>query len=87
MTSVAFFEKLKEHDIEMNKLNELESGEKKVKNITMKSSSKKNDVSDENVAELGQNKNPNLLVKKFGNYLKRRSNKGVKGGTILNEMN
>jgi len=36
ITIVSFFGKLREHEIEMNKLIEQESGDKKVKNIAMR---------------------------------------------------
>jgi len=48
----------------MNRLNEQESSEKKVKNIALKYSTKKS-----------ENENLNLLVKSFGKYLKRKGNK------------
>jgi len=75
ITIAALFGKLREHGIEMNKLNEQESSEKKLKNIALKSSIKK-DENEEDVAESSENENENLLVKKFGKYLKRRGNKG-----------
>ena len=76
MTTIALFGKLREHEIEMQKLNELESSEKRVKNITLNSSIKNNEESDEEVLESSENENLNLLVKRFGKFLKGRGNKG-----------
>ena len=42
----------------------------------MKASSKKRDETEEEAAESSDNENLNLLVKRFGKYLKRKGNKG-----------
>ena len=47
LTTIALFGKLREHEIEMQRLNELESSEKKVKNIALRSSIKNNEEVDE----------------------------------------
>ena len=64
-TTTTFFGKLKEHEIEMHRLNEQESSEKKVNNIALKSSTKKSDECNEEVAESSDNENLKLLVKRF----------------------
>jgi len=76
ITTTTLFGKLREHEIEMQRLSELESSEKKVKTIALKASSKKSDETEEEVAQSGDNENLNLLVKRFGKYLKREGNKG-----------
>ena len=76
MTIAALFGKVREHEIEMQRLNELESNEKKVKNIALKTSTKRNDELEDEVVESSDNENLNLLVKRFGKFLKRRGNKG-----------
>jgi len=60
----------------MQRLSELESSEKKVKTIALKDSSKKSDETEEEAIESSDNENLNLLVKRFGKYLKRKGNKG-----------
>ena len=60
----------------MQRLSELESSEKKEKSIALKASSKKSDEIEEEAAESSDNENLNLLVKRFGKYLKRKGNKG-----------
>ena len=47
-----------------------------MKIITLKTSIKKSDELEEEVAESSDNENLNLLVKRFGKYLKRKGNKG-----------
>ena len=60
----------------MQRLNELESSEKKVRNIALKTSTKKNDEPEDEVVESSDNENLNLLVKRFGKYLKKKGSKG-----------
>ena len=86
MTTTTLFGKLREHEIEMTKLNELESSEKRVKNITLNSSIKNNEESDEEVLESSENENLNLLVKRFGNLSKEEATKVTIRGTILNNL-
>jgi len=76
LTIAALFGRLREHEIEMQRLNEQDSSEKKVKNIALKSSIKNNEEFDEEVVQSSENENLNLLVKRFGKFLKRRGNKG-----------
>jgi len=76
MTTTALFGKLREHEIEMQMLSELESSEKKVKTIALKANSKRSDESKEELVESSDNGNLNLLVKRFGKYLKKKGNKG-----------
>jgi len=59
----------------MQRLSELESSEKNVKIIALKASSKKSDETEEEAVESSDNENLNLLVKRFGKYLKRKGNK------------
>jgi len=75
ITIAALFSKLREHEIEMQRLSELESSKKKVKTIALKASSKKGNETEEEAAESSDNENLNLLVKRFGKYLKRKGNK------------
>ena len=53
-----------------------------MKTIALKASSKKSDEIEEEVAESSDNENLNLLVKRFGKYLKRKGNKGNKRSYI-----
>jgi len=60
----------------MQRRNELEPSEKKVRNITLKTSTKKNDEPEDEVIESSDNENLNLLVKRFEKYLKKKGSKG-----------
>jgi len=60
----------------MQRLSELESSEKKAKTIALMTNSKRSDEPDGEVAESIDNENLNLLIKRFGKYLKRKGNKG-----------
>ena len=76
MTTTTFFGKLREHEIEMQRLSEQKSSEKKVKTITLKASTKRSDEPNEEMTESSDNENLNLLVKRFWKYLNRKGNKG-----------
>jgi len=76
LTTTTLFGKLTEHEIEKQRLNDLESSEKKVRNIALKTSTKKNDEPEDEVAELCDSENLYLLVKRFGRYLKKKGSKG-----------
>jgi len=52
----------------MQRLNELESSEKKVRNIVLKTSTKKNEEIEDEVAESSESENLNLFVKRFGKW-------------------
>jgi len=75
LTTTALFGKLREHEIEMQRINELESSKKKVRNIALKTSTKKNDEPEDEVVESTNSENFNLLVKRFGKYLKKKGSK------------
>jgi len=72
LTTTSLFGKLREHELEMNRLNVQESEDKHVRNIALKSTKHKNkqDSSDESEEE-----NLSLLSKKFSKFLKRNRNK------------
>ena len=72
LTTASLFGKLREHELEMNRLNVQESEDKHVRNIVLKSAKHKNkqDSSDESEEE-----NLSLLSKKFSKFLKRNRNK------------
>jgi len=88
MTIVALFGKLREHEIEMNRLKELESSVKMVKNIALKSKTKINDEVDEDVVEFSENEKISIsLSRSLESILKEEVTKVIKGGIILNKMN
>ena len=72
MTTTSLFGKLREHELEMNRLNVQENEDKHVRNIALKTTKHKNkqDSSDESEEET-----LSLLSKKFSKFLKRNCNK------------
>jgi len=72
LTTTSLFGKLKEHELEMNRLNIQENEEKLVRNITLKAAKHKNNQvsSDESEGET-----LSLLSKKFSKFLKKNRNK------------
>jgi len=74
LATASLFGKLREHELEMNKLNVQESEDKHVRSIALKAAKHKSkqDSSDESEEE-----NLSLLSKKFSRFLKRNHNKEV----------
>ena len=69
LTTTSLFGKLREHELEMNRLNVQESEDKDVRNIALKAA-KHNNRQDSSEEE-----NLSLLSKKFSKFLKRNRNK------------
>lgn len=72
LSTIALFGKLREHELELNRLKEQETFEKKVKSITLKSSAQKKDLS-EDKEDSNQNETLSLLIKKFNIFLKKKN--------------
>ena len=72
LTTASLFGKLREHELEMNRLNVQESEDKHVRSIALKAAKHKSkkESSDESEEE-----NLSLLSKKFSRFLKRNRNK------------
>jgi len=66
------FGKLREHELELNRLKEQETFENKVKSITFKASAQKLDLS-EDEEDSDQDKTLILLTKKFNRFLKKKN--------------
>ena len=85
MTTTSLFGKLREHELEMNRLNVQESEDKHVMNIALKAAKNKNkqDSSDEETLS--------LLSKKFSKFLKKtytkESNKERYGNKKTSDFN
>jgi len=72
LTTAALFGKLKEHELEMNRLNEQEHGERKLKGITLKSIVQKEDSNDECSNNCSETETTTLLTRKFNKFLKKK---------------
>ena len=62
------FEKLREHELEMNRLNDQENEEKHVKSIALKAVGQKDD---QDPSECSDSETLNLLTRKFVKFLKK----------------
>ena len=71
LTTTSLFGKLREHELEMNRLNVQESEEKHVRSITLKASKHK---SKQESSDESEEENLSLLSKKFSRFLNRNHN-------------
>ena len=74
LSMASLFGKLKEHELEMNKLNVQESEDKYVKSITLKAVKHK---SKQQSSDESDEENLSLLSRKFSKFLKRNLNKDI----------
>ena len=65
LTTAALFGKLREHELEMTRLKEMESVEKKTRSLTLKSKAAEVKTSEDNSEEDSDTENLNLLTKKL----------------------
>jgi len=72
MTIASLFGKLREHELEMDRLNLQENKDKRVKTIALKVVGNKNC---QNSSDESEEETFSLLSKKFSKFLKRRNNK------------
>jgi len=70
LTTAALFGKLKEHELEMTKLNEMESAEKKSRSLALKSKVAKIETSEDSSEEDSDSEDISLLTKQFQKYIK-----------------
>jgi len=70
LTTAAFFGKLREHELEMTRLKEMESAEKKSKSLVLKSKVAEIETSEDNSEEDSDSKDLSLLTKKFQKFIK-----------------
>ena len=72
LTTAALFVKLREHELDMNKLNKQEQGERKHKGIALKSAVQKEDSEDECSNSYSESETLTLLTRKFSKFLKKK---------------
>jgi len=84
LTTASLFSKLREHELEMNRLNVQKSEDKNVRSIALKAAKHKSkqDSSDESEEE-----NLSLLSKNFSRFLKRNRNKERYGNKKTSDFN
>jgi len=70
LISASLFEKLKEHELEMNWLNDQENEEKHVKSIALEAATQK---IDQDSRDCSDSETLNMLTRKFGKFLKKNN--------------
>jgi len=72
LNSAALFGKLREHELEMKKLNKQDQGERKLKGIALKYAVQKEGSVDEYCSSCSESETLTLLTRKFNKYLKKK---------------
>jgi len=73
ITTTTLFRKLREHELEMTRLKEMESAEKKTRSLALKSKAAEVETSEDNTEEDSDTENLSLLTKKFQKFIKLKS--------------
>jgi len=73
LTTATLFGKLREHELEMMRLKEMESAEKKTRSLTLKSKAAEVETDEDNSEEDSDTENFSLLTKKFQKFTKIKS--------------
>jgi len=82
LTTTSLFGKLREHKLEMNRLNDQEHEEKHVRNIALKATGHKDR---QESSEDSDGETLNLLTKKFNKFLKKNCNKNQSSNRYNNK--
>ena len=73
LTTTTLFGKLREHELEMTRVKEMEYAEKKTKNLALKSKAAEVETSEDSSEEDSDTENLNPLTKKFQKFIKLKS--------------
>jgi len=73
LTTASLFGKLREHELEMIRLKEMETVEKKTKSLTLKTRTAVQESTDESSGDCSKFENLNLLTRKFQKFIKMKS--------------
>jgi len=73
LTTAALFGKLREHELEMIRLKEMETVEKKTKSPTLKTKTIVQESTDESSGDCSESENLNLLTRKFQKFIKMKN--------------
>ncbi|XP_068504291.1 uncharacterized protein [Phaseolus vulgaris] len=84
LTTASLFGKLREHELEMNRLKDQENEEKHVNNIAFKVTSQKGD---QDSSECSDNETLNLLTRKFDKFLKKNNRDKNQPSNMYNSNN
>jgi len=72
LTTAALFGKLREHELEMIRLKEMETVEKKTKSLALKTRTAIKGSSDEILGDCSESESLNLLTRKFQKFIKMK---------------
>jgi len=72
LTTAALFVKLREHELEMTRLKEMEIIEKKTRSLRLKSKAVEIESSEKSSEEDNDTENLNLLTKRFQKFIKMK---------------
>ena len=72
LTTTSLFGKLREHELEMTRLKEMKSVEKKSRSLALKTKVADIESSEERFHECNDTKNFNLLTKKFPKFIRTK---------------
>jgi len=73
LATATLFGKLREHELEMIRLKEMETVEKKTKSLALKTRTAVPESIDESSGDCSETKNLNLLTRKFHKFIKMKS--------------
>jgi len=73
LTTAALFGKLREHELEMTRLKEIETSEKKIRSLALKSKVVEVETNEESLEEESDIESLNLLTRKFQKFIKLKS--------------
>ena len=73
LTIAALFGKLREHELEMRRLKEIETVEKKSRSLALKTKAADIESSEESSDECSDTENLNLLTRRFKKFIKMKA--------------
>jgi len=73
LTTTTLFGKLREHELEITRLKEMETVEKKTRSLALKSKVAEIETSEDNTEENSDTENLNLLIKRFQKFIRMKS--------------
>jgi len=73
LTTATMFGKLREHELEMIRLKEMETMEKKTKSLALKTRTVVQESTDESSGDCSESENLNLLTRKFQKFIKMKN--------------
>ena len=73
LTTATLFGKLREHELEMIRLEEMETVEKKTKSLALKTRTVVQESTDESLGDCSESEDLNLLTRKFQKFMKMKN--------------